>query len=132
MTEQKQAELELLEDTIKHYTISNRAYDGVSCTYYNRETGYKCAIGRLLTNEECKYLIDWGVSTIDDFFEITSCDAGESRVYNSINEKLSKYTEDFLIWLQDLHDHQPNWDEHGLSKLGQTKVDQFKSEYFND
>jgi hypothetical protein len=132
MTEQKKAELELLEDTIKHYNISNRAYDGASCTYYDPTTGYKCAIGRLLSKDECEYLKDWGVSTIDDFFHITSCDDGESIVYKSINEKLSKYTEEFLIWLQDLHDSRPNWDDHGLSEFGQKKVDKFKLEYFND
>ncbi len=43
MTEQKKAELDLLNDTINYYTINNRGYDGGSCRYLVENTGTKCA-----------------------------------------------------------------------------------------
>jgi hypothetical protein len=134
MTEQKQTELEVLVDTINYYKYTNRAVTGeptgiVKCTYLNPVTGYKCAIGRLLTNDECKWLLKHGIGMIDDFFESPPCDDPE---YISIMQKLSKYSNKFLYWLQRLHDNEEYWSENGLSDTGKLEVEYFKSKYFNE
>ncbi len=130
MTKQKQDELELLEDTINHYTIHNRGYDGSSCTYLDTHTRRKCAIGRLLTDEECVELNN-KISTIDDFFTERKYYL-DNLLFDSIHKKLSKYSEEFLVWLQNLHDDQKNWDEHGLTVDGKHQVDLYKLEHLYD
>lgn len=134
MTKQKQAELEVLVDTINHYKYTNRAVTSdptgiVKCTYLNPVTGYKCAIGRLLNNDECNWLVTHSVGMIDDIFEFPPYDDYE---YTSIMQKLAKYSNEFLRWLQRLHDNEHYWSKNGLSEIGKLEVEYFKSKYFTN
>lgn len=121
MTEQQEAELKLLNETINHYNLNNRGFNNNygMCMYFDSELGYKCAIGRLLTDAECRFLDAVEYGSITNFFNLT--DGDEYPRVKTIKNKLSKYSIEFLKWLQDLHDNAANWSPDGLSDIGKKR-----------
>jgi hypothetical protein len=113
--------LHLLDTTCAYYTRRNRGIKqntDNTCVYYEPATGHKCAIGRLLTDEEAA------------FVESLRCDSTITRVMHMLQtrqnnilaakiwSKLSKYPVRYLQDIQHLHDELEFWDDEGLTTSG--------------
>lgn len=115
--------LKVLDDTCREYTLETRGISAHICMYYVPQTGRRCAIGRLLTIEQAKYLTeknDW----IDELLQkkLDHTDEFEAGILNT----LSKYDLGFLKRLQVLHDKSCNWSSVGLSYVGVKYVDEIR------
>lgn len=126
--------LHLLDATCGAYNLNNRGIKhGTTniCAYYEPETGHKCAIGRLITDEEAKYLqsIDCG-GTITRIMRTLKNDHVDDLA-NSIWVKLHKYPVNYLQAIQRLHDEIKHWDENGLTELGRQYASEIKQEILN-
>jgi hypothetical protein len=121
MEDLKQKRLAFLEDTIKHYNLNNRCVSPKTgkCVYHPVDDKSKgCAIGRHLTSELAKKL---------DSLEYTAI--SQSEPFNLLPKELKELEQTFLVDIQCLHDRTYNWDENGLSKLGEKEVKEIKEDY---
>ncbi len=99
---------ELLENTINHFNRGNRGVDDRGkCTYINRRTEGRCAIGRELTEELAIKVTNY-----------SNCSVSSNQVYNKLPERLKEMGDYFLRRIQSLHDNEFNWDVDGLSEIG--------------
>jgi hypothetical protein len=100
----KERQLEVLNDTIKHYNSNNRSFnDDNQCVYYPTKNSEGCAVGRLVKDKAlCK---EMGSATI-------------YSVFTRLPMELQDLSLPFLNDLQCLHDRKGNWIETGLSENG--------------
>jgi len=115
MTDSQTKQLTTLTDTCNWYNATNRAASGDTCFYYDHTTQRRCAVGRLLTIEQAKYLepnLDYVADIADAFSRFPN--EMEKSIYNT----LMTYGVDFLEDLQGLHDDPRHWNETGLTALG--------------
>lgn len=124
MTDLQTKQLAVLDATCAEYNSTNRAADGDKCYYLHAETNRRCAIGRLLSDEQAKYL-ETNFDYVGLLFD--KCYASTHDVQKSIYNTLSEYGKSFLIDLQDLHDDGKNWDEDGLSRRGKEYFEHIRS-----
>lgn len=133
MTDLQTKQLAVLDATCAEYNSTNRAdIGGDKCFYLHAETNRRCAIGRLLSDDQAKYL-ETNFKVVSKLFKnfSTSTNDVEKSIYNT----LSEYGKSFLIDLQDLHDDRKNWDEDGLSKIGRLFANEIEyrlDELFNN
>lgn len=85
--------------------------------FFDSTTGHKCAVGRLLTDEEAAYLQE-----LDSESTITKImwylETYDNNLAKSIWSKLSKYPVKYLQDIQQLHDERKYWDDNGLTDYG--------------
>lgn len=122
MTDQeiKAERLRILDETAKFYNSNNRAVNENQSCMYKTEDNKRCAIGRLLTDEEIDPIIlghmnGRGVSMIIE--------------ENLLPERLTCLGIAFLIDLQGLHDVRRYWDESGLTQPGLNRYNMIKAQY---
>lgn len=87
---------EAFDMVVRHlYTMPGRAFEGGQCQYRTR-TGNRCAIGALIRDEDYDPKIESAdvVCLVDDHY---------------VN--LGDLNEDLLYSLQNIHDHESNWDD---------------------
>jgi hypothetical protein len=121
--------LHVLDTTCGYYTIHNRgiAQDTKNvCVFFDLATGHKCAVGRLLTDEEAAYLqaLD-STSTITKIMKYL--DTYDNNLAKSIWSKLSKYPVRYLQDIQRLHDEYAYWDDNGLTDDGRNYADYIRN-----
>ncbi len=116
---------ELLKNTINHFNSNNRGlivFVGWDledmCSYINKETGNRCAIGRELPEELAVKLAENSNGAVD-----------HHNVYIELPDRLKRMGVDFLSYIQLLHDNDENWDENGLSMEGLRFVDNIKMKF---
>lgn len=102
---------ELLDNTINHFNINNRATTEKGHSMY-RCNNIGCAIGREISNKLAKSLQS----------EIFSFPVVQDEVFYKLPKRLQKLDRIFLMWIQVLHDSKENWNEEGLSAIGISKV----------
>lgn len=126
--------LELLEDTVKYYSIdtSRRAvvkleYGATECMY-TTDDGQHCAVGRWLQPNYKN--TDWtnniGCSA-DDLLR----DTGVIQPYEPDElfvEEVQHIPAWFWMDLQQLHDNHVFWDKDGLTEAGVEKVDELRED----
>lgn len=100
-----------LRETIEHYTLLNRGLDVVSenCSYKDG-----CAIGRHMTQESIDKMPNMPVGALS-----------EEDYVLYIPEKLRALGLPFLAYIQSMHDNSKNWNNYGLSDIGETFVKEF-------
>lgn len=125
MTDLQTKQLAVLDATCAEYNSTNRAdIGGDKCFYLHAETNRRCAIGRLLSDDQAKYL-ETNFKVVSKLFKNFSTSTND--VQKSIYNTLSEYGKSFLIDLQDLHDDGKNWDEDGLSRRGKEYFEHIRS-----
>jgi hypothetical protein len=111
--------LAFLENTMNHYNSGNRCFVGDFCQYIPSGPHTEgCAIGRWLDRDSPILdlrldLRDKAVSALGDYLPVWMKEMGL----------------DFLRDVQKLHDGLLNWNENGLSPIGESGVDFIKSSY---
>lgn len=112
---------EFLEDVCAYYNSKNRAVSKKTgcCVYYDPETLNRCAIGREMSLNDAKKLhLNHG-----------SVGVSANFVLKSIPHRLRIMGVNFLKQVQNLHDTDLYWDEHGITKEGvnfkETIIDSF-------
>ena len=123
--------LEFLEDTVKYFSedVSRRCVEMqngrvIRCTYTpqnKNQTG--CAIGRFQTPKAQKICDNNRNSGVNSICEIRC----REDVKELLPEWMLNIDQYILGQVQLLHDHQPFWNEKGLTTLGKAKV-----EYISD
>lgn len=115
MTDLQTKQLAVLDATCAEYNSTNRAASETKCFYWDPVTHRRCAIGRLLTEQQAMHLqsnFEFIGSILHGFSESTD------ELDKSIYDDLSKYGVKFLNELQFLHDCARNWDDEGLTTKG--------------
>ena len=114
----KEKQLDFLNDTVKHFNLSNRGISKKtgSCSYQDG-----CAIGRHIDVELCK-----GLDSSEDF---NGSSVASERIFDKLPDNLKELTQDFLNAIQILHDDRRYWSSTGLSGKGQQTVSLLKEEF---
>jgi hypothetical protein len=111
----KQQHIDLLNETAAFYNSKNRSVKSIApslCTFFNEGISPGCAIGRLIEDKElCKQLDHMVLIEYKSF----------SEIYKLLPPELKEYDQEFLRWLQALHDKPENWNESGLSEIGKDR-----------
>ncbi len=134
MNMNKEKCFKVLQDTCAHYNINNRGTkltNNNACVYYNASNGNRCAIGRLLSEPQAKYLTStykYQDETVRRL--ITKLDP-KVPMEAEILEVLQQYDLEFLCQLQRLHDNHKYWDEDGLNDYGEMFSDEIKWRLYN-
>lgn len=114
-SKEQQEKLALLDDTVKYYSedTRRRCIGHGQCFYSPEKAGNKlstgCAVGRLLDIYTQLKLDLCKPSAVPDIFEL-------------LPENVKKYGVDFLDDLQRLHDNEANWNDDGITMLGESVV----------
>ena len=105
---------EIVVETLLHYNLKNRGYNRAEghCTYFDKSTGNKCAVGRCILDSEIEKVSEYeekhskensGSPTVDDL----------ARYFNGLDYLLSpEYRgHDASFWrnLQYIHDTPHLW-----------------------
>ena len=127
--------LELLEDTVKYYSIdtSRRAVvkleSGATECMYTTDDGQHCAVGRWLqpNYKNTKWVDNEGCSADD----LISGISGNNYQYE-VDELFVKGVRHIPAWfwmdLQQLHDNDGFWDKDGLTEEGVEQVDKLRED----
>lgn len=130
--ESKLSKSEILNETIQYYSEDTnrravkRTTDGtlLNCMY-NTENGNHCAIGRCLKDKHKEKGLDFKGNHEDAW--------GLNEMYgmldNILEEKYHGHVLEFWEMLQNLHDTDANWNEHGLTLEGEEYVQNIKSRF---
>lgn len=133
MKDLKIKRLELLNETIAHYTSKNRSVltktfeniDGVvlpsgRCLYFPpNENSEGCAIGRKIEDKElCKKLDTGNYGSVS-----------QTKTFNELPESLRVLGQSFLGAVQSLHDGEGFWNEGGLSYKGEEMATIIKKQF---
>lgn len=118
--EVKQNQLKVLEETVNFYNSTNRGFSQhlKGCVYFDKETNRKCAVGRLVNDDE---VIDKLVKNGGDAYDVFDLLPKDVQVLGSM----------FLFRLQTLHDDAMNWTPTGLSEIGKIKYGRLKNNIIN-
>ncbi len=121
MEDIKQKRLAFLDDTAGFYNSNNRCVtDAGGCRYYLKgKSG--CAIGRHIEDKKL-------CQEFDSNFEFMTGVSDES-IFEKLPDDLKELGVGFLAQIQILHDIRSNWDENGLSEMGNQKYESIKNEY---
>lgn len=107
-----------LNKTIKYYNSTNRGINPRTkhCTYRNR-----CAIGRFLKEDDCIKLdeLSWGIGDI----------LADKELAKLIPTKIKNLGRKFLSQIQILHDAPSNWNETGLTDIGEMRVNGIMNDF---
>jgi len=116
----KEEMVQLLDETVQHYTNNPRAIDDNGGCMYIAANGCKCAVGRKLSDNDLDIII--------------AEDINGSGLYQLMNRSLgkelfNKYGLALMGNLQSLHDGESNWKDlfgKGLSNMGSNMVRKVK------
>ena len=122
--------LELLEDTVKYYSIdtSRRAVvkleSGATACRYTTDDGQHCAVGRWLqpNYKNTKWVDNEGCSA-DDLLKDSWYEVDDLFI-----EGVRHIPAWFWMDLQQLHDNDVFWDKDGLTEAGVEKVDELRED----
>lgn len=107
-----------LNKTVKYYNSTNRGINPRTkyCTYRNG-----CAIGRFLKEDDCIKLdeLRWGIGDI----------LADEELAKLIPTKIKNLGRKFLSQIQILHDVSSNWNETGLTNIGEMRVDGIMNDF---
>jgi hypothetical protein len=112
--------LKEIDDMVAYYEVNpdaRRAKMGDECAYLVVETGSKCAIGRMLNEDDLKMLKEDHMlfdTTIFDIYEILT------------TERIKALPLSFLAQLQEVHDNDTFWNAEGLTNIGRTAINTIK------
>ena len=121
-TTQSQQREVLLNETIAHYTSSNRSINGDVCNYKPSKTSEGCAIGRKIADKELCTILDSTSLSLKDGTSVF-------YVFYLLPEDLKILGKEFLSELQDLHDSPNHWNKTGLTYEGQRKVELIRENF---
>ena len=122
MSNAKERMLQILEDTIKFFNKNNLSISTRCC--YLSPNGNKCAVGRLMTDEELKKWHEFEEANHNSGDGTGYIDGLDSGLRVSALENLPT---DFVCDLQELHDTRPYWNENGLSDRGRQFYERIKA-----
>lgn len=117
----QERQLAFLEDTASHFNSKNRGTKiGLNSCYYSPqyEGSEGCAIGRWVHEDIRKKLDEFGQTTVANY-----------SVNSQIPDWLYNLREKFLTAIQDLHDQAINWNDNGLSVMGEEAVARIKRDF---
>lgn len=110
---------EIVVETLLHYNLKNRGYnaEGDYCTYLDKSTGNKCAVGRCILDSEIEKVSEYEEKHIKE--TNGSPTVGDLATYfNDIDYLLSPeyrgHDVDFWGNLQYIHDGSQFWNEDGF------------------
>lgn len=117
MTAMRKRMLSLLNETVEYYSadVKRRAFNGKNGCHYMTHDGRKCAIGRLLTEEEMNIWKDG------------SLEYSQMYIRYHTPKALLGLKVQFIVALQTVHDHSVNWNNTGISQHGEQFVMMLKS-----
>ena len=114
--------IDVLEDTIKYYSENpkRRAYKSTEstktqCAYYDKDTGNRCAVGRLLSLDLARALSDENQVVVD--------------IIHYLPKEVQELGAGFLQDLQYFHDMKQFWTETGLTEEGENMVKSLREKY---
>ncbi len=119
------SKLEIIEETAQSYTLKNRSVSiGTNQCVYLGDKDTRCAFSRCCMDDP---------DTNNILRHNQQKTAGE-LLRNFPEDQLLKpeyLGHDLTFWnrIQDLHDWSPNWDENGLTGIGQYAVETLRMEY---
>jgi hypothetical protein len=114
---------EMLNDTINHFNSNNRSYSLDGCTYspaHNNTQG--CAIGRLIKDKAL-------CAELDVMGDSSNSYVGHEEVFKKLPLEIQSLGKGFLEAVQTLHDSPDNWNENGLSEMGEEEVGLIKNNF---
>lgn len=116
----KKRQRDFLSETVNHFNNKNRSviygkHGDKKCLYVPIEgKSDGCAIGRHIADKKlCEKLDIEG-------------EIGDSNAFCMLPDNLQELGEDFLSEVQTLHDTDINWNDNGISTLGQYQADSIK------
>ena len=117
----------ILDDTTSFFNSNNRCYSRYSgsCLYYDRTTGYQCAIGRYFPGDEKFDVLREEDCNVQDLIRNYKYLWNEIKIFRGISKS-------FLTSLQNLHDCADFWNKDGLSDEGVEKVRRMKLMYLGE
>jgi hypothetical protein len=121
--------LEIIEETIKHYSKRKRAARYSSCLYYYR--GAMCAVGRCMINPKEAEKVYRGGSISDLINRINETNP-DIVVDDLLLEQYRGHEIEFWEELQILHDRSSYWNNKKLSAEGLEYVEYLKNEYVGE
>jgi hypothetical protein len=121
--------LEIIEETIKHYSKRKRAQHDDTCMYYYR--GAMCAVGRCMINPREAERV-YGGGTIDMLLSRLVRTNPDITVDDLLLEQYRGHEIEFWEQLQSLHDLSEYWDNKKLSEDGLKYVEYLKNEYVGE
>lgn len=110
---------EIVVETLLHYNIKNRGYNHAKyqCTYLDKSTGNKCAVGRCILDSELEKVCVFEQEQINQGDNSPSVAKLEAN-FNDLDSLLSpEYRgHDAAFWgnLQYVHDSSYRWNEDGF------------------
>jgi hypothetical protein len=128
----------LLQETINHYHSGNRSSTESGVCSYLSDDGSMCAVGRCLKPEylETFHKIEENISANGAFgsaiSEIFKADSLEGLgISDVVMDEYSDITLEDWRKVQRLHDYSDNWNDKGLSKVGNTFIRNFGEEIYD-
>ena len=121
----KERRLAFLNETISHFNSKNRAYDKErqACSYSHKVNG-GCAIGRKVSAELAEEFE--AMSRAQE--QNAGLSVGATDIFKKLPTELQELGSYFLELVQSLHDGDIYWDENGLSRIGEKKVENIKAQ----
>lgn len=110
---------EIVVETLLHYNIKNRGYNraAYNCTYLDKATGNKCAVGRCILDSELEKVSEYEQQCVKQGDGSPSA-ANLAENFNDLDSLLSpEYRgHDAAFWkdLQYIHDSSHMWNEDGF------------------
>lgn len=119
--------LEIIDETVNFYNLSNRAMSGLGC-FYHTQNGKQCAVGRCLKDSDAfqemigkEYM--YSSQSIDDL-----SDSGLT-LDDFLKDEYKGHDIEFWKGLQLLHDSEIFWNNEGLSHWGVDEVKRLRLKY---
>ena len=121
----------LLNETVAHYNLGNRADTGSGCVY-EKDNGCRCAVGRLMTNEGIAMVRS--ENAMYDALEVILGLPDSESLFQEQWRPLMRYEGDsfqFLIDIQGLHDNPANWTPDGISEIGKENANRIRERFLS-
>lgn len=120
----KKTKREIIEETKNFYCedTSRRAVSNHGCYYKSQDGTKHCALGRLMINPQYSEPTNtslWG----------SGCSSWDVSVDQELKEEYRGHENHFWANVQDFHDSDSYWNEHGLTKEGQIEYERLINEY---
>lgn len=115
--------IEIIEETANFYNLGNRSTSAFRCLY-NGPDNKKCAFARMCIDPtSLTEGISVSISGARSLFE------SMEKLQEALKPEYRGYPLDFYFQLQQLHDNDINWNDTGLSKIGQIAVQKLKDRW---
>ena len=117
--------LEIIEETVAYYSedTTRRAVTSDGSCLYTTASGNHCALGRCLQEEfqttKFKYNGECGSYVLDD----------KMGLENILRDEYKGHDKRLWSDLQELHDVRDNWNDNGLTAIGDYMVSELKEKY---